>query len=224
MDGGASIWVPAIVSAVSAAAGGAGTYSAAKANKQEIESRDQAARIDRNRQEGIQEEADAKLRREVAQFSPETAQQQVDIAAATRTAAAPPVAAPAQYQATPSVAPVEVKNDADRRLTGVATKAQEEASRRARLAAYGDVSQQQGFQIGRLGESFRQMGADSRGSTNLMRAEAQLPATAAQGQRNRSDIANTIGAIGSLYAGRKPGGSIGYGSIDPTQAGSGLPY
>lgn len=188
--------------AASAGAGAAGTYSAAKANKMDIESRDAAQRADRFRQAELQRQADADLRNEVTKFEPTTTQQQVDAAAATRVAgvAPAPAAAPAQYQSTTAVAPVEVKADLDRRLGNVATKAQSEAARRARLGAYGDVSVDQGMQIGRLGERFRQSRADSRGSTNVMNAEVGVPNSASPGWRNRSDLANTIGQIGSLYS------------------------
>jgi hypothetical protein len=161
--GAEAAWVPAVIAAVGAAAGGAGTYAGAKAQKLDIESRDAAARMDRQRQTQLQEEADARLRNEVQNFAPEKTGDAIDIAAATRAAAsAPPAAAPAQYQAAPTNAPVEVKAEGERKLRGVASKAAEEASRKARLAAYGDLSQQQGFQLNRLGENFRQLGADSR--------------------------------------------------------------
>lgn len=216
--GAEASWVPAVIAAVTSAAG---TYSAAKSNKLQIESQADAARQDRLRQAGMQEEADAALRDEVTKFAPENTSKQLDLAAATRSAAAaPPQQAPAQYQSAPTSAPVEVKGDLDRRLGDVTSKATEEAGRRARLAAYGDLSLAQNMQLGRLGENFRQLQSRSRGSTNVMRAESGLPSTAAQGWANRSDLANTIGQIGSLYAmyGGKKSGGLGYGEASNPSA------
>jgi hypothetical protein len=209
-------WVPAVVAGLSAAATGAGTYSAAKANKAQVEAGYSATAADRFRQAEIQRQADAELRQKLGQFETEPVKEQVDQATAARTAAyTPPAAAPtAQYQASTPAAPAEVKSEAARKVDEVMKRATEEAARRARLGAYGDVSQAQRFGLNRLGESFRQLQANSRGSTNVMNAEAGLPATAAQGWRNRADTANLIGQIGSLYAmgagKKKP--SIGYGT------------
>lgn len=191
-----------VAALLSAAAGAYGTASANKARNIETEERHKALKADRERQAKLQEESDARLRQEVGKFAPDDVQGEIDLAAAARAAAATPQAAPApsQYQAAPASAPVEVTSDAKRRLEGAGMKAREEAAKRARLAAYGDVSQQQNFGMNRLGENLRRLRGESAGSTNIMGIESRLPSTGAEGYRNRADAANIIGQIGTLYS------------------------
>ena len=201
--GGSYLAYAAYVAALlSAAAGAYGTVSANKARNLDTEQRYKALQDDRERQAALQKESDARLRQEIGKFAPEDVQGEIDLAAAARVASATPQAAPApsQYQAAPASAPVEVKSDLDRRLGDAGMKAREEAAKRARLAAYGDVSQQQNFGMNRLGENLRRLRGESAGSTNIMGIESRLPATGVQGQLNRADTANIISQIGSMYA------------------------
>lgn len=219
--GAEAAWVPYVAAAASAAVGGAGTYAAAKANKNQIESEYEAQRADKFRQAELQRQSDAAVRGEIAKFTPE--QQTNDIAQATaaRTAAtAPPPAPPqASYQAGAVAAPVEVNTDLNRRVGTATTNAREEAAKRARLAAYGDVSMQQNMDIGRVGEALRQFTTQSRNQSAILPAEIRGSLDKSQGWMRRADIANTLGSIGSLYAmGMKKPAGIGYGAASNPSA------
>ena len=226
MDAGASVWVPALVSAAAGAATtAAGAYSQNKAQNMDAEHRYKALQADKLRQQALQDEADAKLRQGVDKFAGDDLNQQVDLAAAARTAALPQQAAPAaQYQAATPSAPVQVTNESSRVMAKAGDKARQEAARKAKLAAYGDVSMQQNFGINRLNEDIRRLGGESAGSTRIMGVESGLEDTGSPGWRNRAGIANTLGQIGTLYsmgAGtRKP--PAGYMTGLPGDAGN--PY
>jgi hypothetical protein len=209
--GAEAAWVPALVSAVAGAGtAAAGTYSAAKGQKMQIEAQDRARLLDQQKQAVLQEESDAALRSQVSKFAPEDVKKEIDLAAAMRAATAVPASSappPASYQSAPSSAPVEVKGDLERRLGDATTKAQDEARRLSQLKAFGDVGLGQTFQLSRLGEGLRQLRANSRGSTNVMNAQARLGDTGAQGWRNRADIANILSQVVSSYGKRRGSGT-----------------
>jgi hypothetical protein len=106
----------------------------------------------------------------------------------------------------------------DRRLGDVAVKAKEEAARRAKLSAFGDVSQAQDFAVGRMGENLRQFQLQSAGQSRIlpfaMREHLQDGRSYARG----ADAANLIGQVASMYA-------IGGGQKKPqTPQGGGASY
>lgn len=215
-------WEAIVAALIAAAAGTYGTYSANKATNAQLEGQAQSERAERFRQAELQRQADAKVREGIQQFTPEKQQQDIAQAVDTRAAALSPQApAPNQYQASTVAAPVEVKNDLERRLGDVAGRGRDEAMRRARLGAFGDVSQGEGFQLGRLGENLRQLTLQSRGDSSIFPYDLREQANRANPYGRRADLANTIGTIGSLYAmSAKPKPApAGYGSIDATQSG-----
>lgn len=197
--------VIAAILAALASAGGA--YAQNRSINQQVEGAAEAERRERFRQAELQRQADQRLREEIVQFTPEQQQRDLAQATATREAAYQPPAPPsADYQATTVAAPKEVKGDLDRRLGDATSVARENAMRRARLEAFGDVAQGQQFQMNRLGEDLRRVSTDSAASSRLL--PFQLRTAAGAGRRNAqaADIYNTIGQMGAYYAmtGGKP--------------------
>ena len=205
------ITIAAIIAAIAAITG---TGLANQANNKRIEAQSAQERAERFRQAELQRQADAELRSQIGQLTPEKHAADVQQAVAARTeATAPPLAAPAPYQSATPSAPVEVKSDLDRRLGMEGSKATEQAARRAKLAAFGDVSANQNMEIGRLGENLRQFQLQSAGSSRIFPyALRESTVNAGRGYARGADLANTIGQVASLYSmggGKKPG--MGYG-------------
>lgn len=209
-------WEYVIAAIVAALASAGGAAASNKSNNQRIEAQAEQERRERFRQAEIQRQADAELRTQIGQLTPEKHAADVQQAVAARTeATAPPLAAPAPYQSATPSAPVEVKSDLDRRLGMEGGKAKEESARRAKLAAFGDVSAAQNMEIGRLGENLRQFQLQSAGSSRIFPyALRESTVNAGRSSARTSDLANTIGQVASLYSmgggGKKP--DIGYGS------------
>lgn len=208
-----------IMAAIAAAAGIGGTALANKSNNAQIEAQARQERAERFRQAELQRQADAELRTQIGQLTPEKHTADIEQAVAARTeATAPPLGAPAPYQAATPSAPVEVKNDFDRRMGMEGGKAVDEAGRRAKLAAFGDVSTAQDFQIGRIGDNLRQLQLQSAGNSRI------FPYALADGTRNAgrsyargADAANLIGQVATLYSmgGGKP-------AAKPASGGAGI--
>lgn len=217
-------WEFVIAAIVSALASAGGSAAANKANNAKIEAAAEQERAERFRQAEIQRQADAELRSQIGQLTPEKHAADIQQAIAARTeATAPPPSAPAPYQAATPSAPAEVKSDLDRRLEMTGGKAREEAARRAKLGAYGDVSAAQDMQIGRIGDNLRQMQLQSRGGTAIFPfALRDATRNVGVGDARRSDIANVIGQTAALYSmggGKKPASGV-----DAWAASHGNPY
>lgn len=213
------------VAALTAVTSAAGTYGAAKSNKEQIEAQARAAANDRERQAALANESTDQVGRAIDRFTPETQKADITAAVANRTAQASPQAAPnpQQYQAGAVAAPVEVKSDLTRRFGDVASKAKEEAARQHTLAAFGDASTAENFKLGRIGENMRQLLLQSRGSTNVFPLQL-AKTTVPNASQNAAGIFNTLGSIGSLYAKNQKPLGIGYGTAHPENAGEGYPY
>lgn len=221
--GAEAAWVPAVVAAV---AGGTGTALAAKASNKQQEAQAEAQSKEMFRQAELQRQSDNKVREGIEQFTPEKQDAQLQQAVADRTENLQAATPAADYQPVTASAPVEVSSDLSRRLGDVSAGANDEAVRRARLGAYGDVSQQQGFDMNRMREALRRYRMQSEGASRVLPYQLQEASRKGGNLKIGSDIANTIGQAASYYAvgAKKPSTSIGYGTIDPTTAGGAYPY
>lgn len=220
-------WVPAAYAALaSATASTVGAYAQNRSANAGAEAAAKVERAEKFRQDELQRQADAKVREGIQQFTPENQAQQVQQAAATREAALQPVAAqPQEYNAGTVAAPVEVKSDLARRLGDVLAKGSATAAARARLAAFGDASQQEGFQMNRIREDLGRVGTQSQNSTRIFPFEQRAAMQGAGGRAALAgDLANTVGQIGSYYATHRTPAGIGYGAASTPPSGFNTPY
>lgn len=217
---------PAAIAAMAAAAAGTGSaYAANKSQNAKIEAQAQAERGERFRQAELQRQADAKVQQGIAEFTPEKQAAQVQDATQERTAALQQATAPVdQYQAATAAAPVEVGNDLSRRLEGAQAGVNDAAARRAKLAAYGDASMREGFDIQRIREALNRKRLESQASSRILPYELRETENKGKNWKNASAISGILGKAAGAYA-MGAGGSgsgIGYGTADPTQAGIGM--
>lgn len=204
-------FLPAVLSLL--AAGGA-TYAAnrqARAQQEELNRREQA---ERERQRAIQAEANARTREAITRFTPEAMER--DVAAATQERVggmAPAVAAtPApDYSIATGSAPKEVGADLGRRLAEARERGSDQASRQAKLRAYGDASLGQAFALTNAGRDIDRLRRNSQSSLGILQRE--LPAAANAGRRwgQASDIASLISQMAANYGATSP-----FGGAKPT--------
>lgn len=203
------VWDDALIAAI--VAGLAATGSAAannKANNLQVEAQNRAQAQERFRQAEIQRQADADVKRGIEEFTPEKQAEQVAQATETRTQALQAPAAQAdQYAQAPASTPKEVGGDLGRRLASVATHARQEAAQRAALGAYGDASQQEGFDMNRLRETLQRRRLESTGSSSILPYELREIANKGHNYTTAGTalgIASNIAGAYSIPA-RKPG-------------------
>lgn len=197
--------IAAIIAAL-AATGSAAAQN--KSNNLQVEAQDRAQQAERFRQAEIQRQADEDVKRGIQEFTPEKQQDQVQQATQVRTQALQaPAAQTDQYAQAPASTPKEVGSDLGRRLASVATHARQEAAQRAALGAYGDASQQEGFDMNRLRETLQRRRLESTGSSSILPYELRETANKGQNYAQGALLGGLVSSAAGAYsigAGKKP--------------------
>lgn len=220
-------WDDALIAAIVAGLAATGSAAASnKANNARLEAQAEAERNDRFRQAELQRQSDEDVRRGIEQFTPEKQAEQVKQATDVRTQAlqTPQVPVDQYAQAAPST-PKEVGNDLSRRLASVATHARQEAASRASLGAYGDASQQEGFDMNRLRDTLARRRQQSVGSSSILPYELRETANVGRGLQNSATALGIASQIAGAYSiGSKPKAGAATSSVAPTPGGYGDVY